>query len=59
MGKKIRIQIRDERPGSYIRELVSNFFGFFDADPGSGMEHIRILDGKKFGSWINIPDQQH
>jgi hypothetical protein len=51
MGKKIRIQIRDEQPGSYFRELVNHFWGvkilkFFDADPGSGMEHIRIRDGK-------------
>ncbi len=34
---------------------------FFDADPGSGMETIRIRDGKKWdpGSGINIPDPQH
>ncbi len=39
---------------------------FFDADPGSGMEKIRIRDGKnsdpgwkKFGSGINILDPQH
>jgi hypothetical protein len=51
--KKIMIQIRDEQPGSYFRELRSNFFGkitkilkFFDADPGSGMEKFRIRDGK-------------
>jgi hypothetical protein len=31
---------------------------FFDADPGSGMETVRIRDGKKSGpgSGINIPD---
>jgi hypothetical protein len=43
-------------------------FKFFDADPGSGMEKIRIRDGKnsdpgsgmeKFGSGMNIPDLQH
>jgi hypothetical protein len=27
MGKKIRIRIRDEHPGSYFRELRNNFFG--------------------------------
>jgi hypothetical protein len=41
---------------------------FFDEDPGSGMETVRILDqgsgirdGKKSdpGSGINIPDPQH
>ncbi len=33
----------------------------FDEDPGSGMETVRILDGKKSdpGSGINIPDPQH
>jgi hypothetical protein len=38
-----------------------------DVDPGSGMEKIRIQDGKKFGSGmkkggsfgISIPDPQH
>jgi hypothetical protein len=42
---------RDEQPRSYFRELRSHFFGvkilkFFDADPESGMERIRIWDGK-------------
>jgi hypothetical protein len=51
-------------------ELRNHFWGvkilkFFDADPGSGsgMEEIRIRDGKKsdLGSGIrkNIPDPQH
>jgi hypothetical protein len=33
---------------------------FFDEDPGSGMEIVRIRDGKKSdpGSGINIPDPQ-
>jgi hypothetical protein len=33
----------------------------FDADPGSGMETVRIRDPgwKKVGSGINIPDPQH
>jgi hypothetical protein len=32
---------------------------FFDVDPGFGMEKIRIRDGKKFGSGMNIPNPQH
>jgi hypothetical protein len=41
-----------EQPVSYFLELRNHFFGakkleFFDADPGSGMEKIRIQDGKK------------
>ncbi len=51
MGKKIRIRIRDEQPGSYFRELTKKFvgvkiLGFFYADPGTGVEKIRIRDGK-------------
>jgi hypothetical protein len=54
MGKKTKIRIRDEDPGSYFRELRVNFLGLKYlkslmwirnlSDPGSGME--------KFGSWI-------
>jgi hypothetical protein len=62
--------IRDEQPGSYFQELRNHyFFGFFgvkilkffDADPGSGLETVRIRDPgwKKVGSGINIPDPQH
>jgi hypothetical protein len=44
--------IRDEQPGSYFLELKNHFFGFFgvkilkffDANPGSGMETVRIRD---------------
>jgi hypothetical protein len=44
--------IRDEQPGSYFLELRNHFFGFFgvkileffDADPGSGTETVRIRD---------------
>ncbi len=58
-GKKIKIQIWDELPGSYFRELRNNFFGlkylnsliadadpaiFLTLDPGSGMEKVRIRD---------------
>jgi hypothetical protein len=52
--------IRDEQPGSYFPELRNSFFGFFgvkilkffDVDPGSGMETVRIRDPgwKKVGS---------
>jgi hypothetical protein len=55
MGKKSRsgMQIRDEQPGSFLRELLKQFFGFkilkfFDADPGS-LIRIRIRDGKNYG----------
>jgi hypothetical protein len=54
--------IRDEQSGSYFLELRNHFFGFmgvkilefFDADPGSGMETVRIRDPgwKKVGSGI-------
>jgi hypothetical protein len=47
-GSGYGIQIRDERPESCNRELGNNFgvelIEFFDADPGSGMEKIRIRD---------------
>jgi hypothetical protein len=52
MGKKSGsgsgIRIRDEQPESYFWELRNLFFGsntsIFYADPGSGMEKIRIRD---------------
>jgi hypothetical protein len=51
--------IRHEQPGSYFLELRNHFFGvkilkFFDADPGSGMETVRVRDSgwKKVGSGI-------
>jgi hypothetical protein len=54
--------IRDEQPGSYFLELRNHFFvffcvkilKFFDVDPGSGMETVRIRDPgwKKVGSGI-------
>ncbi len=53
-------------PDHIFWSLETNFFWvkilkFFDADPGSGMETVRIRDGKKSdpGSGINIPDPQH
>jgi hypothetical protein len=52
MGKKSGsgsgIRLRDEQPGSYFRELRNNFWvkiiKFFDADPRSGMDKIRLRD---------------
>ncbi len=46
-----------EQPGSYFLELRNHFWGynilkFFDADPGSGTDKIRIRGWKKFGSGI-------
>jgi hypothetical protein len=56
-GSGSRIRIRDEQPGSYFRKLKKTTFWvkileFFDVDPGSGMEKIRIRDPgwEKFGS---------
>ena len=56
-------------PDHIFLELRNHFFAFlgvkilkfFDEDPGSGMETVRIRDGKKSdpGSGINIPDPQH
>jgi hypothetical protein len=51
--------------GSYFQGLRNHFWDkipkFFDADPGSGKDKIRIRDGKNLdpGSGINIPDPQH
>jgi hypothetical protein len=55
--------IRDDQPESYFLELRNHFFlfffgvkilKFFDADPGSGMETVRIRDPgwNKVGSGI-------
>jgi hypothetical protein len=51
---------------NHISESLETIFWvkilkFFDADPGSGMEKIRIRDGKNSdpGTGINIPDPQH
>jgi hypothetical protein len=61
MGRKsaFRSGIRDEQPGSYFLELRNHFFGvkilkFFDADPVSGMETVRLRDPgwKKVGTGI-------
>jgi len=45
MGKKIRIRIREEKPGIHISESLETIFWviilkFFDVDPGSGMEKL-------------------
>jgi hypothetical protein len=61
VGKKIKIRIRDEHPGSYFRELRNNFWvkilKYFDADadPGPGI----FLTMEKSGSGRNIPDPQN
>jgi hypothetical protein len=52
MGESQHPDPRDEQPGSYFLELRNHlfaFFGvkilnFFDEDPGSGMETVRIRD---------------
>jgi hypothetical protein len=50
----------------HISESLETIFSFkilkfLDADPGSGMEKIRIRNGKYLDprSGINIPDPQH
>jgi hypothetical protein len=49
MGKKSRsgIHIRVEQPRAYKPLFWVKILKFFDADPGSGMEKIRIRDAKK------------
>jgi hypothetical protein len=47
MGKKFESGIRDEHPGSYLRELINNYIKyktliFLDADP----------DPRSFRPWI-------
>jgi hypothetical protein len=63
--------MNNPEPGSYFLELRNHSLGFLGLkyvnslmrirDPGSGMETVRIRDGKKSdpGSGINIPDPQH
>jgi hypothetical protein len=56
MGKKIRIRIRDEQPGSNSESLQE--FKYFN----SKNCFMWIRDGKyseKFGSGINFLDPQH
>ena len=63
--EKVSIGIRDEQPGSYFLELRNHFFAFFgvkilkffDDDPGSGMEPLRIRDGKKSDPGSGIRDK--
>jgi hypothetical protein len=47
-GSGFGTRIRDEQHGLYFGELRNHFWvkilKFFDADPGSGMEKIRIRD---------------
>jgi hypothetical protein len=57
-------RIRDEQPGSYFPELRNHFFvflgvtilKFFDADPGSGMETVRIRDPGSGMETVRIRD---
>jgi hypothetical protein len=65
MGKKLGSGSGMNNP-DHISESLETIFWvkilkFFDADPGSGMEKIRIRDGRNSdpGSGINIPDPQH
>jgi hypothetical protein len=59
---KIKIQIRDEHPGSYFLELKKTIFvlQYLNSmlriqirDPGCAIEKIRIR------AWIDIEDPQH
>jgi hypothetical protein len=65
MGRKISIRVRDDNPDHISESLKNNFWvkilKFFDVDPGSGMEKIRIrVPGwEKVGFGIKIPDPQH
>ncbi len=56
LGKISGIRIRDEQPGSYFRELRSNFLGLNNLN---SLMRIRNPGWKKFGSRINIADPQH
>jgi hypothetical protein len=63
MGKKIKIRIRDEHPGSYFREHRKNFWGLkilklFDADPGSGI-FLTLDPGRKKSATGNITKISH
>jgi hypothetical protein len=45
----VKVRIRMNNPGSYFQDLRNHFLGvnilkFFDADPGSGIDKIRIRD---------------
>jgi hypothetical protein len=59
LGSGIGMNNPDHISGSL--ETIFWVIKFFDSDPGSGMEKIRIRDGKYSdpGSGINIPDPQH
>jgi hypothetical protein len=65
MGKKSGSGSGMNNP-AHISECLETIFGvgilkFFEADPGSGIEQIRLWDPgwKKFETGINIPDPQH
>ena len=56
--------IRDGQPGSYFLEFRNHFFAFFgvkilkffDEDPGSGMETVRIRDKHPGSATLNFLD---
>jgi aminoglycoside/choline kinase family phosphotransferase len=70
MGKKTKIRIRDEHPGSYFRELKTIFWvkilEFFDADadPGIfltldlGWKKIRIRDNHPSSATLDTSKQR-
>jgi hypothetical protein len=66
MDKKSGFGTGMNKPDNFSESLETIFWvkilKFFDADPGSGMDKIRIRDGKNSdppGSGINVPDPQH
>jgi hypothetical protein len=62
MGKKLGSRFGMNNQDHIFESLETYFWvKIFDADPGSGMEKIRIRDGKNSdpASGINIPDPQH
>jgi hypothetical protein len=56
IGKKMRIQIRNEQPG-HISESLETIFGLKYLN--FYLMRIRDPGCRKFGSGINIPDPQH
>ena len=61
--EKVSIRIRDDQPGSYFLELRNHVlvslglnYLFFDEDPGSGMESVRIRDSGSGMEKIQIRD---
>jgi hypothetical protein len=57
-GSGFGMNNQDHISKSLKNKYSGKILKFFDVNPGSGMEKIRILDPgwKKVGSGINIPD---